>query len=188
MRTWIFRILTVLGTGLFVLSWLLPWWRTYIMEPELYMEYMQVSPWGLLTSLPIDYRPYYNPWLMPDWWPIFAWAFFGVLVAAMLFSLIAKDKVFNIFGKIKISLPTLCILGVGVLYILTLAICVTMVYIKVNQFTPGFKLVGDTFISLGGAIEGTMHAQFEMGYWVACGTAILIIILALLRNKIMGKN
>jgi hypothetical protein len=187
-RVWLFRGLTVIAIAAFVISWILPWWRTYIMETELLGSYMQINPWGLGTNLPVDYRPYYNAWMMPDWWAAFAWSLFGLMVAALLFSIFAKEKQLNIFGKIKMALPQLLIFVVGGLYVFTLVACVVVTYLRVNQFTPGFKLMGDTFISLGGALEGTMHAQYEIGWWVACAVAVILVLLALLRNKIIGAK
>jgi hypothetical protein len=185
-RVWLFRGLTLLGTALFVVGWLLPWWRTYIMEKELLGSYMQISPWGLLTNLPIDYRPYYNAWLMPDWWAPFAWCLFGVMAAGLLLSIFVKEKQINILGKIKMPLPQLLVLAIGLLLVFTMIAMVVVAYIRTQDFTVGFKLMGDTFISLGGALEGTMHAQFEIGYWMSCSVAVFLVVLALLRNKIIG--
>ena len=187
-RVWIFRGLTLLGAALFVVSWILPWWRTYIMETELLGCYMQIDPWGLGTNLPPDYRPYYNAWLMPDWWAPFAWSLFGVLLALLIASMFVKEKQLNIFGKIKISLPSFLILATGVVYIVTVIAAATVAYIRVNDFTPGFKLIGRTFISLGGALEGWMEAKFMFGYWMACCVGPLLVVLALLRNKIIGNK
>jgi hypothetical protein len=187
-RIWLFRGLTLLGTALFVVSWLLPWWRAYIMEKELLGSYMQINPWGLGTNLPIDYRPYYNSWLMPDWWGPFAWTLFGCFVAALLLSIFVKEKQLNIFGKIKMPLPQFLVLGAGAMYVITLIAAVVVTYIRTQDFTKGFKLIGDTFISLGGALEGTMHAQYEFGFWLACGAAVFLVVIGLLRNKIIGNK
>jgi hypothetical protein len=158
------------------------------METELLGSYMQINPWGLGTNLPIDYRPYYNSWLMPDWWAPFAWSLFGVFIILLVFSLFARERQLNILGKIKMVLPQFLVLAAGLLYVVTLVACVVVTYIRTQDFTRGFKLVGDTFISLGGALEGTMHAQFEAGYWLACGVAVLLVVLALFRNRIVGKS
>lgn len=187
-RVLLFRGLTVIAAGLLALSWFLPWWRAHILEKELLGSYMQVNPWGLNTNLPQDYRPYYNAWLMPDWFAPLMWAFFGLLIALLLFSLFARDKKLNFLGRIELSLPQLIVLAVGLLYVVTVAGALVVLSIRVNDFTPGFKLIGETFISLGGALEGWMGSNFELGFWLACAAGPMLILLALFRNKIIGAR
>jgi hypothetical protein len=48
-RAWIYRVLTLLVTGLLLITWFAtPWWRAYITAiPDGYVE---IRPWGLSTN------------------------------------------------------------------------------------------------------------------------------------------
>jgi len=61
-RVWIFRILTIIATGLMLVSWILPWWKCHIMEVN---SWMIIRPWALQTTLGEQFSSYIAGSAMP---------------------------------------------------------------------------------------------------------------------------
>jgi hypothetical protein len=187
-RAWIYRVLTLLVTGLLLITWFAtPWWRAYITAiPDGYVE---IRPWGLSTNLPNDYRQYLNPWQMPNWWEYFVWIFFGLLVAVIAFGLVIsflkRQKIIHFLGK-DMPLQRFIMLGVGVAMTFVPIAMVVVAYIRTQDF--GMSFLGRSAISAGGALESYVDANLMTGFWLICCVGPLYLVLMGFYNKILGKN
>lgn len=180
-RIWLFRVLVIGSAGLMLLSWFMPWWKGRIIE---ILGWVQIRPWGLEHNLQ-EYTGYIAGAEMPAWFAPLIWAYLGLCIGLLLFSLFASEKRVGL-GKFKLSLPHVIIGGVGLSYIVVVVLAVIIAAIRTGDFY-GIHLIGKSFFSLGYPIEGNVEAGFLFGYWLACGVGPLLIVLALLRNKIIGK-
>jgi hypothetical protein len=80
----------------------------------------------------------------------------------------------------------LVILIVGISYIVVLVTAAIFAAIRTGDFW-GMHLLGKTLIVIND-LESEVIAGFLPGYYVAYAAGILMVILALLRNKITGKT
>ena len=181
-RVWLFRVLVIAAAGLMLLSWLLPWWRADI---TVINAWVIVHPWGLESCQFVT--EYFPTACMPIWFKPFAWSYLGVCIALLLFSLFAKDKVFSL-GKFKFSLPQLIIGGVGLSYMLACVITVVYGSIRASEYS-GMKFLGNQIIEVDSEmnIVSGAYARLLFGYWLAWAVGLLLVVLALVRNKIIGK-
>lgn len=183
-RVWLFRVLGLTAAGLFLWSWFKPWWSVYIYEVR--VEAVVVRPWVLESYVPKDYAHYISSASMPAWFGPAMWIYLGLCIAAIVYSLFFKGKEIKLW-KIKSTLPSLIMGVVGFSYMAILGIAVAVIATKSTAFfdTP---LVGDFFIELTESEYSDARSQLLFGYWLACGVGPLLIVLALLRNKIIGNK
>lgn len=184
-RVWVFRGLVIVAGGLMLLSWFMPWWSCVVYELGS-KDIVVIHPYGLWQNTAA-----LGPWVsflkgaeMPVWFAPFAWTYLGICVILLLYSLFAKEKTFNL-GKFRLSLPQVLIGCVGLSYILTVIIAVIVAAIRTADF--GMHLIGYSYIDRGYPYVSDAHAGFLFGYWLAWGVGLLLIALALLRNRIIGK-
>ena len=123
---------------------------------------------------------------MPTWFFTFVLVYLGVVMAALLFSLFAPSSKGISLGKLRISLPTALVSGVGLSYIGIVAAAALTISIKSADFY-GASLMGSVFVSLGEQYESWVGFGLEMGYWLACGAAVYLLVLGLVRQFIVGK-
>jgi hypothetical protein len=178
----LFRVLTLAATALMLVSWLLPWWRAVILELNRYVE---IRPWGLEHTL-ADMFDYIKSAPMPSWFAPFMWAYLGIALVALLYSLVAPEKVLRL-GKFALSLPQLLIAGVGVSYIAVLLVMIVYASIRVDDFWH-LKLIGKTFVEAGEIEKSYVEANLQPGYWLAWVAGSLCVILGLFRSKIIGNR
>ena len=181
-RVWLFRVLVVAAAGLMLLSWVLPWWRADI---TVINAWVVVRPWGIQSCQFVS--EYFPTACMPGWFAPFAWIYLVVCIALLLFSLFANEKVFSL-GKFKFSLPQLIIGGVGLSYMAACVIMVVYGSIRATEYS-GMKFLGNQIIVVDPEmnIVSGAYARVLFGYWLAWATGLLLVALALLRNKIIGK-
>jgi hypothetical protein len=179
-RTWLFRVLTLAAGALMFVSWIMPWWRALIVQLD---RWVAIRPWGLEHNLG-DFADYIKGADMPTWFSPFMWAYFGVCMLVLVFSLFAPDKALR-FGKLKMSLPQLLIVGVGLTYIVAVVIAYVYASIRMDEFWH-LKMVGETYVELGEIEKGYVEANLLTGYWLACIAGPVLVILGLLRSKIVG--
>jgi hypothetical protein len=160
----------------------MPWWRAYIPELD---RWVAIRPWGLEHNLG-DFADYIKGAAMPTWFAPLMWAYLGVSVLVLLFSLFAPEKALRL-GKLKFSLPQLLILGVGLAYIVCVVVAVVYGSIRMDEFWH-LKLMGETYVELGEIEKGYVEASLLTGYWLACAAGPLLVILGLLRNRIVGNS
>ncbi|MDD4924122.1 MAG: hypothetical protein PHF74_04730 [Dehalococcoidales bacterium] len=181
-RVWIFRFLILAVSAFLVWTWLQPWWELYIREASFYM---QIRPWGLSHNLG-NYIVYLPGAEMPAFFAPIMWTYLGLAVAALFYSMFVKDKKFNIW-KLRFNLPTFIIGLVGISYIVVVITAVIVAYIRTADF--GVLLIGHTYIELGEFPVGANGiADLQQGYWMACAAGPLLLILAILRNIIIGRK
>lgn len=180
-RLWSFRALTVAGGGLLLLSWFLPWWRAVILELQ---RYVVIRPWGLEHNLG-DFADYIKTATLPSWFAPLMWAYLGVSIVVLLFSLFAPEKRLRL-GKFSLSLPQILVAGIGVSYIVVVLVAAVYASIRVDEFWH-IKLIGKTYVQVGEIERSYVETGFELGYWLACTVGLLLLVLGLLRNKIVGE-
>ncbi len=184
-RIWLFRILALACTALLVVSWLLPWWGADV-EALALKNAIVIHPWGLVSNMGDDtqYVPGWGTY-MPGWFAPFMWCYLALAVIAVLIGSWMKDKSINFLGK-KLNLSALLIGIAGFSYVVVVIIAVIMISVEAGGLF-GIPLVGRVWIALGGHAEQSWVASHILsGYWLSCVAGPLLIILALLRNRIIG--
>ncbi|MFC2026848.1 hypothetical protein ACFLUX_02615 [Chloroflexota bacterium] len=181
-RAWLFRGLVVMAIGLLVTSWLLPWWQATIFEIP--GNWVKIHPWGLALNLG-GYEVHVSEAKMPVWFAPLMWAYLGICIGAVSYSLWLAEKEVKIV-RLKLKRSQLLIGGVGLSYIFIVILAVIVAMIRTEEFFD-LKFIGSTFIQITQAEESWVDTKLLPGYWLACGVGPLLIILALLRNKIIGR-
>jgi len=183
-KLWTFRVLTLVGAGLLLVSWFMPWWKADI--DALAGAAVMIRPWGLEHNLGPDMAKMIDKAAMPAFFAPFMWAFLVACVLLLLLSMIVKDKAVG-FGKLKFSLPQLLVGLVGLAYVVALIIAVVYASMRTSQFW-GVKLIGYTYIDLGEPAVTGVNAALEPGYLIGWIAGLFLIVIALLRNKIVGSK
>ncbi len=181
-RVWLFRVLILAAAGLMLLSWFMPWWTADILELD---ATVVIRPWGLEENLG-DFASWIKGSDMPAFFAPAIWTYLGICIAALLFVSWIKDRNIRLLRK-HFSLPKFVIGLVGFSYIVVVVLAVIIAAIRTGDFY-GLALIGYTYIDLGEPMISGVEAGFLLGYWLACAVGPLLIILALLRNKIIGKS
>ncbi len=183
-RVWLFRILILAAAGLMLVSWFKPWWGVEIYE--LYADVVVIRPWGLENFIPAAYMDMIEGSDMPGWFGVAMWAYLGLGIAALLFAALFRDRKIKLFGR-EISRAKFIIGLVGFSYIVVVVLALIIAAIRTGDFW-NLKVSGITFIELTEAEYSDALASWKLGYWLACAVGPLLIVLALLRNKIIGKR
>ena len=183
-RVWLFRGLVIVAAGLMLLSWFMPWWSADVLYFFL-EKAIVIHPYGLEVC-PVEEIAGVIPGAeMPAWFAPLMWAYLGVCLLSLLSSLFVGEKEFSL-SKRRYKKAKLLIGGVGLSYIVVVVLAVIIAAIRTGDFW-GLRLQGYTFISLGYPMESDLYARLLLGYWLACAVGPLLIVLALLRNKVIGK-
>ncbi len=186
-RVWLFRGLVIIAVGLMLLSWLRPWWictvdAMYMLNQGL----IKIRPWGLEHNLG-SFAGWVTGSDMPVWFAPFVWLYLGVCIAALLFAAWIKDKVIRLIGR-NFDLSRLIIGAVGISYIF---VAVTaFVFAKIRSAEFGANFLGYTYLQVDPHTGGfaDLNASLQWGYWLTYVVGLILIALALLRNKILGKS
>jgi hypothetical protein len=187
-RAWLFRVLVLASGGLLLYSWFQPWWSARVMA-VVGEHHVVIHPFGLEVIL----EDIYNfidvaAADIPAWVTPVMWAYLAIAIAALLFSLWAKDKELKLW-KVRFTLPSWTIGIVGFSYIV---VAVTMFIIATMKTADlGIPLIGITETQGFEVLEGlsvSIKSDLQLGYWLAYGAGTLLILLALLRNKIIGRS
>ena len=174
-RVCLFRSLIIVAIGLMLLSWFMPWWTCDILGLPLFNA-VTIHPWGLSNIL--------GEWIdwivdaLPPWWlSVIAWIFLPSCIGFLLYSLGMRGKK----GKLLLG-------GVGCAYIAYAVAAVIYAAISTGDF--GLSLQGYSFIheDMGVPWETAVYAKLLPGYYLAHGVGVLCIVLALLRDRIIGKD
>lgn len=186
-RAWIFRGLVLVATGWLLYSWFMPLWGLDI--AQLRPDAVLVRPWGEELFLGPDVPNVRIP-TMPDVFAPLMWTYLGICVVLLLSSLLVREKAFGL-GRLRLSLPQAIIGGVGFVHLIFAAVTAIMITIKLGQFqlsgvtTP---LQGTVVLDLGYPYVSEATSSLRLGYWLAWGVGTFLIVLALLRNKIIGRG
>jgi hypothetical protein len=186
-RAWLFRGLILIAAAFMVISFILPWWSSYI--EELNVIVAKIFPYGLWLNMDeIGGYTYYMPgYQMPGWFTPAMWFYLGMCIVALIFSMFAKEKPIRL-GKFNTTLPQFLVGFIGLSYIVVDIVFVIVAAIRTGDFFGGMPLLGEYNIVLQYPLAGVAHSQFEMGFYLSIGVGLLLVILSLLRNKIIVKN
>jgi hypothetical protein len=180
-KAWLFRGLILIAAGLMVLSWFMPWWMAEVVILE--GASVVIHPWGLSNTLDF-FVVYIEGADMPPWFKYVMFTYLGIAILALFASMFLKDKAVKIL-KFKLTLPQLIILIVGISYIVVLVVAAIFAAIRTGDFW-GLHLVGTTLVVIND-LESDVVAGFLPGYYLAYVAGIFMVVLALLRNKIIGN-
>lgn len=184
-RFWLFRGLVIAAIGLMLLSWFMPWWSADI-EDLLINNAVVIHPWGLENNMG-DYAYYLKGAEMPSFFAPLMWLYLGLAISALLVGAWIKDKNTRLFRR-EFNLSKLIIGVVGFSYIAAVVLAVVIAAIRTGELGD-LHLLGRTFVSIETTYkESWIAARLLSGYWLACGVGPLLVILALLRNRIIGKD
>jgi len=183
-RVWLFRGLVIIAAGLMLLSWFLPWWSCDV-EALNVKDAVVIHPYGLDIVIHIFSYVSWASTVMPGFFAPLMWTYLGLAIAALLIGAWIKDKSIGLLGR-KFNLSKLLIGVVGFSYIVV--VIVAVIVITVNARSGGLtNPLGRTFIVVGLTESTWVSARLLFGYWLACGVGPLLIVLALLRDRIIGK-
>jgi len=181
-RVWLFRGLVIVAAGLLLLSWFLNWWSADI-ETVSIKDAIVIHPYGLVDKTGISILIGVT---MPSFFTPLMWTYLGLVVAALLIGAWLKDKNVSLFRR-KFNLSRWLVGIVGFSYIVVVVLAVIVAAIKTGE-VGGLHLLGRTFIRYSKDFQSWVDAKLLFGYWLACGVGPLLIVLALLRNKIIGRT
>jgi hypothetical protein len=182
-RIWLFRALILAAVGLFLASWLIPWWRSNIQEAGLFV---QIRPWGLEHNLG-SYTQYMggDPGL-PAFFTVLMWLYLVLAIGALLVSAFVKEKIITLLDAFDFSLPQWLILIVGVSYIIF--VLVFLFYARLRTAAFGVEFLGISYITIEGFHLGAEAiSRLQPGFWLACVVGPSCILLAVLRDIIAGR-
>lgn len=170
-RIWLFRILVLAAAGLMVVSFIMPWWSADV--KTFGDDVVRIYPYGLQHDLGsaggfiVDSEP-------PSWLMMFNWVFLGICVALLIYGMWLISR----RGRLVIGL-------VGIAYIV-FAIAAT-IYAAISTGTYDMSLIGAGEVTVSG-ITDKVNAGFLVGYYLAYSAGLILIILALFRDKIQGNS
>jgi hypothetical protein len=185
LRLWIFRALVLICAGLLVSAWFMPLWSAEVVALKIDPAVV-IYPWGLENYMGI-YADYVAGSDMPGWFAPIMWIYLGLCVIALVAGLIFNKREISLFGKKSFNLSSLLVGIIGICTVCFIAGFILVASIRAADFY-GVKLVGTTFVSLGSTSQSNITAGFEPGFWILCVVAVLLLVLALFRNKIVGKQ
>jgi hypothetical protein len=181
LNIWLYRGLVIITTGMMVISWLIPWWSC---DAEGYMEdAIVIHPYGLVDNIGMADQ---LGGTMPSWFAAFMWTYLGLAVVALLVGILIQYREFHI-GRMKFNLPSFIIGLAGFSYIVVAIVAVIFAAVKTGDIS-NMHLIGRTYIRLGGGMNSWVIGTLLFGYWLACATGVVLIILAILRNRIIGNT
>jgi hypothetical protein len=182
-KVWLFRVLVAVAAVVMLISWSLPWWTIDI--EELGPDLVQIRPWGLAVNERLgSFDILIKGAAMPDWFAPCMWAYLGLAMIALLVGLWVRGKEFGI-GRFKLNLSQILIGGVGFSYIVAGIIAVVYASIRMRSFysTP---IQGRVYVDLGD-MHTYVTTSLLPGYWLIYVAGLLLIVLALLRDKVTGE-
>jgi hypothetical protein len=183
-RVWLFRVLVVAAAGVMLVAWFMPWWT---MDVEGFgYDVAQIRPWGLATSERLgSFEVMLKGTELPGWFPAFMWTYLALCMIALLVGIFVPRKDFCL-GKIKFSLSQLLVGGVGFSYIFAGIVAAVYAGMRMKK-TFGVALQGRTWIDFGDPFTTYVNTHLLPGYYLIYVAGLLLIVLALLRDKITGE-
>ncbi len=186
-RNWLYRFLVFVGGGLLLLSWLMPWWSMF--SRYLDKNIVIIRPWGLENDLGTQAWAIQGS-AMPEWFAPVMWVYLGLCIVGLLYAIIFKDRKIRLIRK-QFNLNRFVVGFVGLSYIFIVVLAVIVAAVRTGDFFGGLHLIGYSTVDLAlvGAYDNydTVEGALLPGYWLACAVGPLLVLLALFRNKIIGK-
>jgi hypothetical protein len=164
-----------------------PWWSAYV--ETLSETAVIIHPYGFESFAPPEYEYLMRGAAdkMPGWFTPFMWAYMGLAVVALIYSLFANSSKGISIGKFRMSLPTLLVAGVGFSYI----VVVIAAYLTINincQEMFNMPINGQVYIEVLNKEASWVTGSLNNGFWMACGVGPGLLLLSLLRRFIVGKS
>jgi hypothetical protein len=183
-RVWLFRCLVIVSAGFLLLTWFLPWWSAYTTAAG--DNSFVIHPYGLdISEQMLFYKTFIPDIEMPGYFTPLMWLYLGLVVVALLIGAWLKDKSIGLFRR-RFNLSRWLIGIVGFSYVVVVILAVIVASIRTSDFGMTHFL-GGNYVSYGWKAESYVEGQLLLGYWLACAVGPLLIVLALLRNRIIGK-
>lgn len=187
-RILIFRVLVIVAAGLLLTSWFLPWWSCTLDTMPGIEDALVIHPYGLdahQVSGLFHLMPEEGAEAeMPVWFTPVMWLYLGLCILGLLFAAWKMNKSIRLMGR-NFNLSKLLIGIVGFSYIIIVVLAVIVAATRMAEFNMSF--IGYSFVSFYWVVETGTNATLRFGYWLACGVGPLLIVLALLRNRIIGR-
>lgn len=182
LRIWLFRLLVLIGAGLMLASWFSPWWGASISDLA-GRDHIVLRPWGV--EMVSEVRTYANRALyeMPAFFPPLMWAYIGLCMLALAVSLFVERPI--AVGGLRLSLQQLLVGFVGVSYVIAVVTAYTIAQIRSGAAGIDFVGTSVVFNPMTGGNTRIIGA-LKLGYWLAAGAGAYLLVLALLRNAIVG--
>jgi len=181
-RVWLFRALVVVGAGLMLLSWTMPWWTCTI--NELGRDVVKIYAYGLVANLG-EWASYASGADMPAWFTPLMWLYLAVAIVALLVGAWIQNKNLSLFGR-KFDLSRWLVGLVGFSYVFAAVTAVIVIAIRAGSF---FNTPVQGYFSIEfSEMHSGANSSLQLGYWLAWGVGLYLMVLGLLRNKIVGKT
>ena len=183
-RSWLFRGLVIAGASLLLITWFTPWWSCDI-------DYIKVEnglviyPYGIENNLGA-YATLVPRYLLPRFLPPLLWAYLALGIIALLVAVVVQDKSIGLFGR-KYNLSRWLVGIVGFSYIVVVVVAVIYAAIRTGEFGK-MHLLGKSFVELEEHQMSYVYARLLFSYWLACTVGPFLTLLAIFRNKIIGKT
>jgi hypothetical protein len=182
-RVWLFRCLVIVSAGFLLLTWFLPWWSAYTTAAG--DNSFVIHPYGLnISEQMLFYKTFIPDIEMPGYFTPLMWLYLGLVVVALLIGAWLKDKSIGLFRR-RFNLSRWLIGIVGFSYVVVVILAVIVASMNLEQYD--IPLLGSKYLSLGWLANSYIETNLLLGYWLACAVGPLLIVLALLRNRIIGK-
>jgi hypothetical protein len=169
-------------------AWFQPWWTAYIVE--LKEIGIAILPHGMQIGGSLrDYPQWLVGADMPAWFFRAMRVYLWVCMAALVLSLFASDKKKIGLSKFKVPLPQALVGAIGLSFIVFVVVFVIVVAMRAPQFYNA-PLQGSVFVRMPeheGQAQSYVETGLQLGYWLAAAAGLLLVALALLRDKIVGK-
>lgn len=166
-RIWLFRILVGTAEIIALVSFIMPWWIGHF-DPT---HAIYIYGWGLRSNVQ-SLAPYVTGDVTPLWKVVLAWAFLGISVGLAMYSTLIK-KWWGVF--------LLGFIGLGLIAYVTIAI-----NIVVKNRLEMFNIPLEGSVVVYNIVK--IHADLQFGHYLAYISGGIMMILALLRNLIVGKQ
>jgi hypothetical protein len=193
-RLWLFRFLVLIGIAGLAVTWVLPWWTSYIEGNMFGTHTVAVHPTGLdgggMEGYFAEMPQGGSEVAMPVWFTPAMWVFFGLLILALLAALwySNRNKQVGLLGK-KFNLSSLILSLGGVAYTFLVILAIVIAWVRVTALTIPF--IGESYVNLGEYklwyIEFVAHSNIRFAYWLALATGLFLVLLAFLRNKLVSR-
>ena len=182
---WIFGSLTLVALVLILYTWFQPWWVAFIEELGENGVVIYPHAMNILGTLR-DYPQWIVGAEMPAWFFPAMWIYLLICVFALLASFLYQDEWFML-GKKKVYMNQFLVGLIGFGYIVFVIVFPLVIAIKAPQF-GGVKLQGSVFISMDEHTESWVRSTLQPSYWIACFIGPVLMLMAIFRNKILGKS
>lgn len=184
-KIWLFRILVLVGTGVFLAAWFLPWWNMDI-EGFNYNS-AQIRPWGLVVSEKLaTFSANLKGTDLPVWFPYLMWVYFALVIIALLIGMLVRGPELRI-GKIKFSFSQLMVGGAGFSFIFAGIFAAIYAGMRMQK-TFNVPLQGRAHIDYGDPLIAYVNTSLEPGWYLLFVAGALLLVLAIFRDKITGEK